>query len=206
MASILSYALTNLADVKESLGIASSVTKYDNLIIRKINAATLAIENYCGRRFKLTDYTEDVYASTNTDQIILRQRPIVDEVTLELRDSTLNDDDFETVDSDLYFINRNPGVLDLNFRSTGFFWAMWRVTYSAGYEDIPADLAEAAATLAAYYFTNAAGGSPGVTLKQEGQRKIQYSSAGLTFDSLMQQLGLDQIINAYANLPIMTDR
>lgn len=209
MASLLSYALTNLSDVKESLGIASSDTSKDNLVIRKINQATRAIEAYCGRRFKETTYTNEVYTATNTDQLILRQRPITSTVALSfgVRDTPLNDDDFESVETTLYFADANSGVIDLNFRAIGH-WGRYRVTYSAGYATIPEDLAEACASLAAYYVNNASGAQIGVNEKQEGQRRVKYGANNqtLSFDNILAQLGIDQIINSYSNSPVILDR
>ena len=212
MASLLSYSLCSVADVKESLGIPSSDTTKDNLIIRKINQATLAIEKYCGRRFAETTYTDTVYSGTNTDQIVLRQRPITDTTPLVLgtRDTSLNNDDFDDVESDLYFVNESAGVLDLNFRATGH-WDKYRVTYSAGYATIPADLGEACASLACFYVNEADATSLGVAEKQEGQRRVKYagssgSGGGLSFIGIIAQLGIDEIINSYSNNPVMTDR
>lgn len=205
MAALLSYALTNLADVKESLGIASADQSWDNLIVRKINQATLQIENYCGRRFKETAYTEELYNASNTNQLVLRNRPIIGDITLGVRDTSLNSDDWEDVESDLIYADTSSGVVNLNFRAIGS-WGRYRVTYTAGYATIPEDLAEACAILASYYVLNADTGSVGMSLKREGQREVRYDSQTLSFDKLTQQLGIDEIINSYANLPVMTDR
>lgn len=209
MASLLSYALTSLSDVKESLGIASGDTSKDNLIIRKINQATIAIENYCGRRFKETTYTNELYFGTNTNQLILRNRPITATQTfgLNIRDTSLNQNSFEAIDTTLYFADANSGVIDLDFRAIGQA-GRYQVTYSAGYPTIPADLAEACASLAAYYVTNAAGTQVGSALKKEGQRELRYANNNnlLSFDNIIAQLGIDSIINSYANNPVMTDR
>lgn len=205
MAVPLSYALTTLADVKESLGIASSDHSKDNLIIRKINQATLAIENYTGRRFALTTYTNEEYNGSNIDQLILRNRPIVGAVTINGRDTTLNESDFTTVESDLYFSNLDAGVLDLNFNALGR-WSRYTVTYTAGYATIPEDLAEAAASLAAYYVNEADATNVGISEKQEGQRRVKYatggSNAGVSFDNILSSLGIDEIINSYSNYPL----
>lgn len=202
MASLLSYALTTKEDVKESLGIASSDTSYDNLIIRKINQATIAIERYCGRRFKLTTYTDEAYNGTGTNQLLLKQRPIVGIPSVSVRDTALNEDDFDTVDANLLFTDANAGVLELNFNAVGS-WDSYTVTYEAGYSTIPEDLAEACASLAAYYVQNADGSNIGVSEKQEGQRKVRYSDTKATsFSNIMAQLGIDSIINSYANYPI----
>lgn len=205
MATLKVYALTNEADVKESLNIPSSNHTYDNLIIRKINQATAMIENYCGRRFKETTYTDEIYNAPGYDQLVLKQRPI-SEVTLKARDTSLNEVDFETLDSNLFFVDADSGVLDLNFNTAGH-WGRYAVTYTAGYATIPDDLAEAAAQLSAYLVTNADSATVGVKSKQEGQRKIDYSQAGIKGgQDLFAQLGIDDIINSYANSAIFADK
>lgn len=203
MASLLSYALCTVSDVKESLGIASSVTTYDNLITRKINQATLAIENYCGRRFALTTYTDEVYNASGTDQLVLKQRPITALTAYGSRDTPLNDEDWDEIDTDLYFYDSGAGLVNGLFNS-GHGWSRYRVTYSAGYATIPEDLAEACATLACFYFNNSNATSVGVTKKKEGQREVNYSSGNtsLSFENILAQLGIDVIINNYANFPL----
>lgn len=205
MASLLSYALSDVASVKESLGIASSVTTYNNLIIRKINQATRVIEGYCGRRFQLTSYSNVEYDATQTDVLILRQRPVTTFTSLEIRDTTLNQNDWNTLDTKLYFIQANAGVLKLLFNTFGRS-NMYRVSYTAGYGTIPEDLQEACASLAAFYFQNADGSDVGVQVKREGQRELRYSNSSQTFKEICNQLGIDEILNNYANLPVMGDR
>jgi len=205
MASLLSYALTNVSDVKESLGIVSSDQSYDNLITRKINQVTRQIEAYCSRRFKSTTYTQEEYNATNTDQIILYQRPVIGAITLEVRDTSLNSADYETIESTLYFVDENAGLINTLFNARGR-WSRFLITYTAGYAIIPEDLAEAAATLAAYYTINPDGGDVGIAEKREGQRLIRYSNANLSFKTIMENLGVDEIINSYSNNPVMTDR
>jgi len=209
MTAILSYALTSVADVKESLGIASSNTASDNLITRKINEATVAIENYCGRRFASTTYTNETYSATNIDAIMLKNRPVTALTSLDIRDSGLNYDTWETIDTHLYFCDAgsqeaNAGVIKLMFNARGR-WARYRVTYTAGYTTIPSDLAEACATIAAYYVNNA-DGNANLKKKQEGSRLIEYYEGIKGFNDLIKQLGVDQVLDSYANMPVMTDR
>lgn len=208
MATLLSYALTTLADVKETLGIDAGDTSQDNLIIRKINQATEMIEHYCDRRFANTTYTQQEYDATNSDQLSLKQRPVTDTTTLILqqRDSTLNEDDWTTVDTELYFTDSGAGVIDLAFNASGH-WNRYRVTYSAGYATIPSDLAEACVTLAAYLVDNATAGT-GIKSKQEGQRKIEYfdSNASGGTNSLFTQLNIDEILNSYANFNLLDNK
>lgn len=200
MASLLSYALCTVADVKESLGITSS--DYDNLIIRKINQATRVIEAYCGRRFALTAYTNEEYNGTYTKQLVLKQRPVVSFTGLDVRDNGLNIDDWDAVDSQTFYVDNNSGTVNALFNVFGGF-NRWRATYTAGYATIPEDLAEACATLAAYYYTKSSASDVGVASKKEGQREIKYSQntvAGLK--DVAGQLGIDSILDSYANYPI----
>lgn len=207
MASLLSYALTTVSDVKESLGIASSNTTYDNLITRKINQATIQIERYCGRRFKETTYTNQEYNATNIDQFVLKQWPVTATQTfsLDIRDTALNVSTWETIDTQLYFVDTDSGVVYLNFTARGR-WKRYRATYSAGYATIPEDLAEACASLAAYYVSNADGSDVGVAEKQEGQRKIRYASGDLDFGSIAKNLGINETLESYCSNPVIYNR
>lgn len=201
MADLLSYALTSVNDVKESLGIDSGDTSKDNLIKRKINQATLYIESYCSlsrdHHFKETTYTNEEYDGTNNSTIVLRMRPVSVITTFQRRDSTLSDGGFSDVESELYFSDLNAGVIELVTRSNGG-WNRYRVNYTAGYATIPADLAEACVTLACYYVENSASGTA-VKKKQEGSRSIEYFQAGQTGsgDSLIDQLGVDDVLSRY---------
>lgn len=198
MADLLSYALCTVADVKELLGIASSDSTKNNLIIRKINQSTEIIEGYCRRRFKETTYTNEIYDGTGTDQLGLLNYPIssVEAITVGMRDTTLNEDDFNTVDSELFFIDYTGGLLN----GVGSFyggWGQYRVTYTAGYATIPDDLAEACATLAAYFVANDPSMSAFVTRKKEGSREISYSDTA-SRGNLYEQLGIQITLDRYS--------
>jgi hypothetical protein len=204
MADLLSYALTTVSDVKESLGIASSVTSYNNLITRKINQATEAIEGYCGRRFASTVYTQQEYDAPNSAQLVLKQRPVITFSVLEQRDSTLNENSWDTVDAAYYFTDLSAGVVDLNFSATGG-WNRYRTTYTAGYATIPSDLQEACATLAAYYVNNA-DGQANLRSKKEGSRSLDYYESQKTSRDLFAALGIDATLDRYANYPLQADK
>lgn len=204
MAVLLSYALTNLADVKESLGIDSGNHASDNLLIRKINQATEMIEKYCGgRRFALTTYTDEEYDSTNSDQLVLRQRPVVSFTSVSYRDTSLNTNSWEAVDTEYYFVDNDAGVLDLIFNTSGR-WNRYRATYSAGYSTIPADLSESCVTLACFLFENAQSGT-GVKRKTEGSRSVEYfdtSTNSSGSNDIFSQLNIDDVLDTYSNFPI----
>lgn len=204
MATLLDFALCSVADVKETLGIDSGDNSKNNIIIRKINQGTEMIEKYTDRRFASTVYTEEEYDSTNTDQLVLKQRPIITFTSLEVRDSTLNESDWETVDTELYFVDYSAGVLDLVFNVSGR-WNRVRTTYTAGYATIPSDIAEACVTLASYLVENPTSGAA-IKRKEEGQRKVEYYDTQSTSNSLFDQLGIDDILKSYSNYPLNPDK
>lgn len=207
MAVLLSYALTTLADVKENLGITSS--SQDNLIIRKINQATEIIVGYCNRRFDEQTGVVEYYDGRIEDQLLLRNRPVTATTTfqLEARDTSLNDNDFSIIPVDEYFVDDEAGVID----GVAGFWGnydRWKVTYSYGYATIPSDLAEACASLAAYYVNNDPSQVAGISNKEEGTRKIQYSNNrnGSSSDDIITQLGLKTILDRYCEIVISGQR
>jgi len=202
MATLLSYALTDVASVKESLGIVDG--SKDNLIIRKINQATLMIESYCGlaadHHFKQTTYTNETFNADNTNQISLLMSPVTSVGLVFQRATSLTSDtSYDTVESQDYFLDENAGTLNLLFSTVGV-WDSYRVTYTAGYATIPADLAEACVMLASFLIENSASGSQ-VTRKKEGQREIEYATS-LSERAIFDQLGLDDMLSRYIRYSI----
>ncbi len=198
MASLVAYALCTKEDVKETLGIASSDTSWDNFIIRKINQATEIIEGWCGRRFKQTTYTDEYYDATHDQQLVLRNYPVTTLASLSARDTTLNEGSFDTIDSENYFLDGNAGILD----AVSNFWGgydQWKVTYTAGYSVIPNDLAEACATLAGYLTVNDPATQTGISAKREGSRQVSYfDHRSSTNDGILTQLGILPTLERYS--------
>lgn len=211
MATLASYALTTVADVKELLGIDAGNTTKDNLIIRKINQATGMIEGWCGKspdqHFASATYTNEEYDGTGSPQLILRNRPVTSITSLQFRNSGQNVDDWDDFDTETYFTDTASlaaGVVDLTYNiSSGF--NRFRVTYVAGYSTIPHDLAEAAAMIAAFLVDNGTTGTA-VKAKTQGPKKIEYYDTSQSADSIIEQLGLSDTLSRYAEPPILADK
>lgn len=165
------------------------------------------IERYCslprGHHFIETDYEDEEYNGTGTTELVLRSWPIDEdcEITLQERSTTQNLDDWETVDSDLYHVDRSSAIITalFTFRRRPH---LYRVTYTAGFDTIPSDLAEAAATLAGYLAESSnAGSGASIKRKREGQREIEFHAPDSN-DSLFQSLGIDEILNSYGHEPL----
>ena len=200
MADLVSWALTTVADVKENLGIASSDTSKDNLIKRKINQATQMIESFCNLPYNhhlvQTTYTNEEYDGQGSNALSLRMRPVTAVTSFQYRTSPDSTNDWDDVDTDLYFLDQGAGVIELLFNQTRG-WNRYRVTYTAGYSDIPFDLSEACASIASFYVENSGSGTA-VKKKQEGQRSIEYFDPGTGgSSSIIEQLGLDDVLKSY---------
>lgn len=200
MASLNSWALTTLAEVKESLGITNDAQ--NNLIIRKINQATDMIEAYCGldndHHLKENTYTDELYDATGDNYLRLKARPLITLTSIGARDTTTNDDNWSTLDTENYFTDEYSNVVS----NLSPFWggfSRWRVTYTAGFATIPSDLAEACVVLAGYLVENASSSGAAVKSKQEGQRQIEYFDPGQSSGSIFDQLGLDDMLSRYKN-------
>lgn len=200
MATLVDYAPTSVQDVKENLGIASGDTSKDNLIIRKINQATQMIESFCNlsynHHFVETTYTNEEYDGQGSNTLSLYMRPVSTITSFQYRTSPDSTNDWDDVDTDHYFLDGPAGVIELLFNQTRG-WNRYRVTYTAGYSDTPADLSEACASIAAFYVENSASGTA-VKKKQEGQRSIEYfDPSGTGNGSIIEQLGLDDVLQRY---------
>lgn len=206
MASLLSYALCSVADVKESLGITDN--SQNNLIIRKINQATEMIERYCGRRFASTVYTDEYYDADNGSTINLRNYPVSAVASLSYRQGDENISDWDSVDSQDYFLDGNAGILEFLF-NIGSGWKKYKVSYTAGYTTIPADLAEACATIAAYLASQNPATIDAKVI-QEGQRRQEFFDASGSGEDTSKsgffgKLGILGVLDSYKT-PVISGR
>jgi hypothetical protein len=203
MADLLSYALASVSDVKESLNIDSGDNSKNNLIIRKINQATLNIETFCNlardHHFKLTTYTNEIYTGSGSDQLTLLMRPVTEISSFKRHQSSESDASYEDVESEFYYKDLSAGVINLLYDSNESFGA-FSVTYTAGYETIPSDLQEACVSLASFYVENATSGT-NVKKREEGARSIEYFQSQSS-NSIIEELGLDDTLARYVNYTV----
>ncbi len=197
MTALSPEALTSVADVKELLGITGATQ--DNIITRNINFATKMILNYCGvSSFRSTAYTE-YYDGIGGEELVLRNRPVITLTSLSYRNEYGNNNSWTLFDTEDYFVDLDSGIISspLCFNGT---YDQYKVVYTAGYAAIPDDLAEACARLAGYMTEQGLAGQS-IKSKQEGQRKIEYFDSG-TNGSMIESLGLDDILGVYADIAI----
>lgn len=197
MTALSAEALTTVADVKELLGITTGAQ--DNLITRNINMATKMILNYCGvSSFRSTAYTE-YYDALGGDHLVLRNKPIITLTSLSYRNQWGNNDSWTALDAELYYTDLSAGLIQ-TLTPLGGSYDSWKVVYTAGYATIPEDLAEACARLAANLTQGGVAGQ-NIKSKREGQRQVEYFDSG-TNRSLIESLGLDDILEPYADVAV----
>ena len=147
--------LITLARAQMVPSLASADAAY---LAELISAASTMVIKYCNRDFNSTVYTEEEYDGEGTSVLLLNQFPII---TLTSVITVLDDGTEDTclgaqfrIDSDLGEIRPTPDC-DCTY---SWFLAGYRnikVTYTAGYATVPADVQEATAQEVAYLFANA---------------------------------------------------
>ncbi len=132
--ALLNYALTTVARAKSFLDITTS--DEDTLIERLVNSATDFIEKYCGRRFKKTEYSNELYDGSGSTKLLLKQYPVdsASDFVLEKRNSIDNNDSWSEIDSEDYFVHWDKGIIE-NVRDIFYKYPQhYRISYSAGYD------------------------------------------------------------------------
>jgi hypothetical protein len=142
MATINQYALTTLANVREALGFETTESGDDNLLINLINRVTVRIESYCGRKFKIREYTE--YQDGESDPEVFLDNPPIDSIS-QLWDDTdrlFTDSANDLIVSGDYIIYSDEGYVRLFNNETVFSkgYKNIKIVYSGGYTTIPEEL------------------------------------------------------------------
>lgn len=146
--TLATNALTTVAAVKSYLKIADTNIVDDARIELLINACSSTIENFCRRNFKKQTFTDEEYDGNNHRYLNLYNYPVQ-----SVQSVTLND---ELVDSIEYIVKKKTGILARKYNNTlsgisyNRYVPIWPkgdanilVTYTAGYDEIPADLEQA---------------------------------------------------------------
>ena len=133
--ALFSYALTTVARFKEYAGVTATSAE-DIVIEQMINQVTTFIERYTRVRFMETVHENEEYSSDGGESLLLNNYPIskTADFTLQYRTSLENKDNWETIDSENYFIDYNAGVISDVYRNLYLVRRYYfRVSYTAGY-------------------------------------------------------------------------
>lgn len=130
-----SNALTTAARFKTFAGIPAANTDNDALFEIFIGVVSDYIEDYCQRTFVQTTYTNQVYDGLGTPQLLLKNFPISSSAafTLEERDEDLNNNSWSAIDSELFHVDYDTGIIEFIGRNFHKVPRKYRFTYTAGY-------------------------------------------------------------------------
>jgi hypothetical protein len=162
-----------------------------------IGSVTDFIEKQCGRRFKKTTYTQEMYSTEESETLNLKNFPVISTApfVLERRDSSMNEDDWEVVDTLYYHIDYTVGMI---IGAGGLTFARtingYRVTYTAGYDfdnvatflgdTEAADVELAAWILISSVWNTGTGAGANVQAERIGDYSVTYAKTALFDDDL----------------------
>jgi hypothetical protein len=139
--------LCTLQELKDFMGIAD--TSKDSILTLYISGVSQAIQKKIGRNIFNKDYIER-YRGTNTAQLVLNNYPVN---TVDMVEYVYENEVYRTLDDYEYDLNQDGGFLtkddgwliegySLGYMSNkiDFPRRHIRVTYNAGYTDVPFDL------------------------------------------------------------------
>lgn len=188
-----SNALTTVSECKAQLDIPVAETKYDAYLERLINTASQQIERYCNRKFQVENYVE-IFDGGGVDQQLLSHFPViaVDKVCV----------DSSRVFGDDTIIPASGFALVGNvLQRLGYTWGNYqqsvKVSYSAGFSEIPADVEDACLLLVELRYR----------MKQDrrlGRESQSKAGEDITFISGWPQEVKD-ILDEYKVIPMITD-
>jgi hypothetical protein len=133
-------ALTSIATVKTQLDIPSGDTSQDSFLERLINSSSQQIEMFCNRPFVSASFTE-YYDANRTNEIMLKKAGVTAITSVYLDSSRVWAAD-SLVDASEYGFMQ-PNLLRKYSGTWGAGTQILKVTYTAGYIVIPADVEDA---------------------------------------------------------------
>jgi len=129
--ALKAYALTTVDRVKSFAGLTGLTAAQDTTLENIINALTEYVENYTGRRFQKTTYTEEEHNGTDTDVMLLDNYPVDGSVTVQSRSG---ESSWDSLDTSSYDVVTETGTV---YRIGGDFVRgrlAYRATYDAGFD------------------------------------------------------------------------
>jgi len=172
--------LATRASLKLYLGIDASDTSQDDLLDALIDYASERIESHCGRKFAseaLTEYLD----GTGTSRLVLSRRPVTALTGVYEDPDRVFGADTEIDSADLV-LHPEKGIVD---RPGGVFARGRRnlkIVYTAGYADIPDDVALACVKLAAAWYAHARAGADGISREKLGDYEALHAAEALPAD------------------------
>lgn len=146
--ALRSNALTTVAACKSQLDIPTANTDQDSFIERLINSASQQIDRYCNRRFVSTSYVE-IFDGNRSNQLLLGNMPVT--ALSELNVDSLRVFGSSTIVAATEY-GRTGNIITKNSGNWGNVRQSIRVSYTAGFTEVPADVENACIMLVELYY------------------------------------------------------
>nr|BDD45341.1 hypothetical protein 17 [Elusimicrobiota bacterium] len=169
-------ALITQEELETFLQETISDSDYKNTLI---NFASDLIEKYTGRHLKLKTYTDEEYDGNGSLELYLNQFPIVSVTDVKYWNSINNVEIYAYTERVEFLVYGVEGYI---FMRSGWVKGNknYRVTYTAGYENIPYDIKKACADLCSlmHYHKDKTGiksekiGAYSITLDKDGKANV----------------------------------
>lgn len=194
--SLISNAIISLSDLKEYLSIGG--TTQDSFLEKRINSATNYIENYTNRYWRAREITE-VHDVCDTSRVMLDYFPILEVSSVEYWENgawhNVITNPSDTLADQLMIYLSWFRLRDYSF-SKG--WSMIKVTYIAGYQDIPEDIQHACTLQAAMDYRKSK-----LSDDRLGKRSGSVTGASGVSDtfSFTEPKEIEEILNRHRRIP-----
>jgi len=190
--------LTTLTKVKTYLGISDSDS--DTLLGTLIDAASKAIKNYCHDNFDSTEYTE-YHDGPRTEDLVLKHRPIISITDIwDDPDRDYEDGDKLDADDDDYVSYADEGIIRAEAHTWNEGNKNIKITYTAGYTSIPADVDLSCQIQVAYWYNRADKGADAADSERLGDYAITYAKSDAARGQVCDDARV--LISTYRNLQI----
>jgi len=163
--------LITLEDVKIFLNVASGSTTHDALLKLLIEQYSAVIEGYCRRKFSQDNY-EEVYDGNGKTSLLLDNYPIISIESLTI-------DDYPYTASD-YLIYKNEGEIKLVEDAFAIGNQNVEIEYTAGFEEVPADIKLCCTEMTASKFKEIDGNRIGIASISFGDQNTTFRESEFT--------------------------
>jgi len=180
----LTYALVDLADTKEHLGVPVVNTTYDDIIQRFINATTDRLEKITGRRLKQRTGIAEYQDGLGNNRILMHEWPVVKPTEVWVDNSSAFTDANNQLAVSDYELEESPRGEGVGIVLVGGCSRLFskgtrniKIVYDGGYAVVPADLQDAAFWGVEYLWNMRTDDSIGVITKGKNQENTTFREA-----------------------------
>jgi hypothetical protein len=190
--------LVTLDEMKTYLGIALVDTTYDSFLTEQLILFSSVIENYCGRKFAQTTYTQTFYRESGErlDELMAYHFPLVSVTSVTDVTNTV------VLDPSEYRVNK-PFARIKPTQTKTFITEEMNVIYSAGYATIPVEIQTVCKLLVEEKYNKKKSGVA-LNFGSDVQRISIPGVVGIDFDYTLQsnerKSSFGMLIGNYANV------